>query len=440
MSAERHRFIDDVLFNVDDVKPGQGLAKHQKMALSPFVFLRGSAPLFYADLKHGHLPTPKLAQRMPLTTIMGDCHISNFGFLTEEGSHGDQVIFSPNDFDDACIGHAIWDLMRFCVSLMLTVDHCQGISSGRYRFTDTTIDKPVVTEASLIDAIDEFFGAYLTVCQQALSDAQHLQDAITDIDHSSKLHKLWQKARERAAGGEAFLTKSALAKSVTLQDGVLGFAHKPDKFSRLSHTQYDTLNRAFAPYMDDKVLDIVTRLNAGTGSVNMQRYYFLVGPQHPIQEKHLVDCHIVEVKQQRIAAPLFYFDDLSVVNQLNPAHLTARCQRRMQRKPDLLLDEVAWQGEHFLIRSRHHARVGIDPIDIACGNKALKGGFARYAAYCGEALALAHCRGDRRTTRFETAAVSTIPFIKNELVDACYQYADQVVNDHAYLVSRENSV
>jgi len=47
----------------------------------------------------------------------------------------------------------------------------------------------------------------------------------------------------------------------------------------------------------------------------------------------------------------------------------------MQRKPDLVLDEVKFENAHYLIRSRHHAKVGIDPQDIAMGNKAINGGF-----------------------------------------------------------------
>lgn len=51
--------------------------------------------------------------------------------LTEEGSHGDRVVFDPSDFDDARIGPAAWGLARFCVSLFLTADYCRDILEGR---------------------------------------------------------------------------------------------------------------------------------------------------------------------------------------------------------------------------------------------------------------------------------------------------------------------
>jgi hypothetical protein len=48
-------------------------------------FLRGSAQLYYADLASGALQLPPaLLSRVPPTAVMGDCHVSNFGFLTGE--------------------------------------------------------------------------------------------------------------------------------------------------------------------------------------------------------------------------------------------------------------------------------------------------------------------------------------------------------------------
>ena len=119
----------------DSVAPGIDplLPKHQKMAQNPFRFLRGSSGLFYADIKNSVLKLPDLLTTdIPLTTVIGDCHLSNFGFFTEEGSSGDRVIFAPNDFDDACVGHAVWDWSRFAISILLAADYCQGVKEQRY--------------------------------------------------------------------------------------------------------------------------------------------------------------------------------------------------------------------------------------------------------------------------------------------------------------------
>lgn len=424
------------LQRVDKATPEQGIAKHRKMASSPFVFFRGSAQLFYADIANGTLPVPDPLLKLPMTTVMGDCHASNFGFLTEEGSHGDNVIFAPNDFDDACMGHAIWDLLRFSTSLILVAEHCQALSSGENPGDGTKKGKVAVTTQDARDAIAGFLRGYLSICQMGIEGAAHLGITLQHFESPSALNKGYLKACKRASGGEMFHVKSALAKSVKADKVPLIFASNAEKFVTLPKTLYKALQHAFSPYMDDKILDIVERVNAGTGSVNMQRYYFLVGPQdyRNVEDLHL--CHLVEVKQQREAAALHYFPELHPANRLNPAHLTAMCQRRMQNKPDLVLDEAVWEDKHWLIRSRHHAKVGIAPEDIGMGKRNVNdGGLVDYAISCGKALALAHCRGDRRSVRFENAVCTELPQNICDITSIAEVYAAQVVKDCAWLRS-----
>lgn len=189
------------------------------------------------------------------------------------------------------------------------------------------------------------------------------------------------------------------------------------------------MESGFRPYVSDDILDIVTRQGAGTGSLNMQRYYLLVGPKHIYSEQDLALCHVVEAKQQRDAAPLYFFPDLSPVNRLNAAHLTVDCQRLMQRRPDLVLDEHYWNGAHYLVRSLHHANVDVDPEDVCFAEKAPGEELAEYAEACGRTLALAHSRGDRRSFRFEQAVVNYLPKVMDELVQACVDYAEQQKTD-----------
>lgn len=429
MMENRKAFIKRNLETVDNIELSSGIAKHKKMATSPFVFFRGSAQLFYADLKASTLALPNALFDIPLTTIVGDCHTANFGFLTEEGSHGDTVIFSPNDFDDACIGHASWDLSRLICSIFLAVDHCQRIKSQQISSDKDHSTKPVADNHLALAACDALLSEYIHTCSLAQNDLNISTEVVTHFEPSHILIKRWQKAKSRAANGTDFSTKSALAKAITINNGRIRFVDNKAKFCRLTNTKYQEVQQVFRPYVDDNIHDIVLRLNAGTGSVNMDRYYLLVGPKDtPVKQLSL--CHIVEVKQQRIAAPLYHFPDLSPVNQLNAAHLTVNCQRRMQRSPDLVLDEVQWQTKHWLVRSRHHAKVGVDPEHIALGKKAVnKNGLVEYGKVCGRALALAHCRGDRRSTLFEQSVCEILPKVRNELIEQCQQYANQVVTD-----------
>lgn len=429
-STARFEFIERELTRVDGHSPARQLPKHLKMAANPFVFLRGSAQLFYADLASGVIQLPQGLDQLPLTTIMGDCHLANFGFLSEEGSHGDSIIFCPNDFDDACMGHAAWDLLRFSVSLALAIDYAQGIQQGLYHTEAELSEKPVVGQSEVRAAIEAFLEAYIDICHEGLMDPQSRLFAISGFHEGHILSKRYQKALNRSCGGEHFKDKSSLAKAVDLNQFPLRFKILPDRFKAISALQYQEIEATFAPYVDDCIIDIVQRVNAGTGSINMARYYLLVGPNPETPAaQDLGLYHVVEVKKQRAAAPLHYFPNLSPVNQLNPAHLTVNCQLRMQRRPDLVLDEAEWQGAHWLIRSRHHARVGIDPEQVTFGKKAVRGGFIDYAATCGEALALAHCRGDRRSTLFEEAVCQALPEQIPSLITCALDYAEQVKQD-----------
>lgn len=423
----RTKVLIEEFSRTDGVDPSQQLlGKHQKMAGSPFRFLRGSSGLFYADLARGPSPLPAVLTRWPLTTVMGDCHLSNFGFFTEEGSSGGEVIFAPNDFDDACVGHAAWDLSRFAVSVLLAVDDAQA-ALGDGQATGLT----AATDAEAVAAITLFFRHYAKVCQQIAADPERRYQKQPVFAKSHVLHQAQKKAKRRTSQGSQFLTKSTLAKLVDLATRPLQFKQDPAKFVRLSPEQYQQVATSFRPYVNDEILDIVTRQGAGTGSMNLQRYYLLVGPAAvgPAGDASNADlalCHVVEAKQQRRSAPLHFFAELSPVNQLNDAHLTVDCQRLMQRRPDLVLDEHYFAGAHYLVRSLHHANVDLEPTDICLHPTAPGQQLLDYANACAEALALAHSRGDRRSVHFEQAVAATLPEQVPALVQWCQQYAEQM--------------
>lgn len=432
MSQLQHRRqqIQQELKRTDAVAPGIDplLVKHQKMAMNPFRFLRGSSGLFYADIKNSLLKLPELlTTNIPLTTVIGDCHLSNFGFFTEEGSSGDRVIFAPNDFDDACVGHAVWDWSRFSISILLAADYCQGIKQQRYaNDADLALDAlEVVTAKEAVAAVRSFLTAYAAQCQAILDDPELRYAVLDDFRKDHVLKPVLKKAIKRSAKGEDFLRKSTLAKVADLSARPLTFKQDPAKFSRLSPELYKEVEFTFRPYVSDDILDIVTRQGAGTGSLNMQRYYLLVGPREIDHDDDLALCHLIEAKQQRDSAPLYFFPDLSPVNRLNAAHLTVDCQRLMQRRPDLVLDEHYWNGAHYLVRSLHHANVDVDPEDVCFAAKAPGDELAEYAEACGRTLALSHSRGDRRSFRFEHAVVEYLPKATDALIQACVDYAEQ---------------
>ena len=92
--------------------------KYAAMKKDAFGFLRGSCHLFYEDLDTGALP------KSPLVWCSGDLHLGNFGSYKSDNR---LTYFDINDFDEACLAPATWDLVRFLSSLRVAA-HCVAMS------------------------------------------------------------------------------------------------------------------------------------------------------------------------------------------------------------------------------------------------------------------------------------------------------------------------
>jgi hypothetical protein len=78
----------------------------ERMAASPFAFLRGAAAVMAYDLN----PTPTMGYNVVLA---GDAHLGNFGLY---GTPQREVVFDLNDFDETVVGPWEWDLKRLTAS------------------------------------------------------------------------------------------------------------------------------------------------------------------------------------------------------------------------------------------------------------------------------------------------------------------------------------
>lgn len=435
---KRWQQVAKVLAKVDGQDPktkdNATLKKHVKMAVSAFQFFRGSAALFYQDIAQSQLKLPDRFYQPPLTRIMGDCHFTNFGFFTEEGSYGNKVVWGPNDFDDAAEAHAMFDLVRFCISIFLVEEYLQGLLSGKYQSANLVPKIRMPLKESLgAMAAEAFLNQYLSSCESILGSNAKLDEPVARFDKSHFLYRFHKKALKRAPGGKKFIEKSSVGKwsQATLE----GYRFKdiPERFERLEKTMQSELTHHFRPYVDDEILDIVRRIGAGTGSLELERFYLLVGPKGEANIERFSQSHIVEVKQQRQAALIEYFPDLSPVNRLNPAHLTLDCQRRMARRPDIVLDEVIYHDRHWLVRSRHHTRLGVDPDQLLLTQQSADQAIIDYISACATSLACAHGRVDKRSQDLERAMASLLSTEIQRILKISQEYSEQVIEDHQNL-------
>lgn len=96
-----------------DRLPGLVPLRFARMLTDPFSFYRGSAAVMAADLAAG--PSSGIE-----VMCSGDAHISNFGIFA--GPHR-ALMFDLNDFDEAALAPAEWDVKRLITSAILAGRH-----------------------------------------------------------------------------------------------------------------------------------------------------------------------------------------------------------------------------------------------------------------------------------------------------------------------------
>lgn len=107
--------------------PAAFRVKFRKMAASAFAFYRGSACLFYQDLRGSAEGGPYLDERTGRVWVHGDLHAENFGTYMDANG---RLVFNVNDFDEAYVGPFTWDLQRFAASLAL-LGHAKALSDAQ---------------------------------------------------------------------------------------------------------------------------------------------------------------------------------------------------------------------------------------------------------------------------------------------------------------------
>jgi uncharacterized protein (DUF2252 family) len=88
--------------------------KYRAMALNVFSFYRGTCHLFYEDLAAA-APLPP----SPTVWVCGDLHLENFGSFKGDDR---QEYFDLNDFDEAMLAPAAWEIVRMATSIFIAFD------------------------------------------------------------------------------------------------------------------------------------------------------------------------------------------------------------------------------------------------------------------------------------------------------------------------------
>lgn len=297
--------------------PARLALKFARMAQSPFVFLRGACHLFYDSL-----PDVALLREAPRAWCCGDLHFENFGSYKADNR---QVYFDINDFDEAALAPATWDLVRLLCSIECGADALKATPAQARAVSASCL-------AAYRRALAEGKARWVereTADGLVKTLLKHLQDA----DRSDFLDKRTEKKggrRQLSVDGEKALPASADEKT---RVGAFLDAFSAQQFE----PRYP---RFFEP------LDVARRV-AGTGSLGVERYVILVEGKGSPDHNYLLDL--------KEALPSALAPRLAAMRIAQPAwgdeaDRIVTVQRRMQAVEHAFLQPVRFAGRSFILR------------------------------------------------------------------------------------------
>ena len=288
--------------------------KYAKMAQSPFIFLRGACHLFYDGL-----PDTAVFRDAPLAWCCGDLHFENFG--SYKGNNR-LVYFDINDYDEAALAPATWDLVRLLTSIQCGADALRA-----------TADEALAVSRSCLDAYRGALASGKPLWVERETSGGLVKTLLTALQE-----------RERAA----FLDKRTLRKGrrrSLILDGVKALpASEAQKRSVAAFMAGFAATQGNPQFFE--VLDIGRRI-AGTGSLGAQRFVVLVAGKGSPDGNYLLD--IKEAKPSALAPHLARLG-IAQPAWTDEASRVVAVQKRMQAVDHAFLQPVQLDGLPCILR------------------------------------------------------------------------------------------
>lgn len=292
-------------------EPERLALKYKKMRASSFGFLRATCHLFY-----NRLPKTQIFRSAPLTWVCGDLHLENFG--SYKGNNR-LAYFDLNDFDEAALAPASWELVRMLTSLLVGADTLSIKPSEARTLCSAFLDSYATTLAA---------GKAYWIESETAEGV--IRDLLVDLENRNRVDFLNRRTVLKGKKRTLLLDgKKALPVSETQRKAVTDF------MMRFAKTQSQ-------PEFFE-VQDVARRI-AGTGSLGVPRFVILVAGKRTPDGHYLLDL------KQALAS--------SVAPHLRPlqpqwpseAHRVVEIQHRMQAVPVALLQPVRFDENNYVIR------------------------------------------------------------------------------------------
>jgi uncharacterized protein (DUF2252 family) len=288
-----------------------------------FAFMRGSCHLFY-----DRLPQNGLFKTAPLAWCCGDLHLENFGSYKGDNR---LVYFDLNDFDEAALAPATWELLRMLTSLRIGAVGLGVKALDIQKFCQIFLQSYAVSLAS--------GKANWVERETAQGLVRGVIDGLGERGRAAFLDaRTHVKGKKRALRVDG---KKALPATDEQRDAVSKFMRG---FAKMQvHPDFY------------EVLDVARRI-AGTGSLGVERFVILVQGKGSPDGNYLLD-----LKQ---ALPSSLVPHLKVAQPVweTQAHRVVAVQRRMQAVAMAFLHPVMFDDKPCVLRGLQPSedRVALD--------------------------------------------------------------------------------
>jgi len=365
--------------------------KYKALKESPFRFYRGTCHLFFEDL----------AKNVPVKDptkiwICGDLHIENFG--TYKGDNG-LTYFDMNDFDEALLGPATWEILRTMTSIYLAASELKlpskmGDELVEYFFSSylkiILKGKPVVFERDTTKGIIKNF--INTVSKRKSKEL--LEGRI--VENPPK------RAELKIIKGHTILASNEVIKAVT---------HSVEKWcAENNHKNWE-------------VCDVMYRV-AGTGSLGVNRFVVLMY-YSKIKKYFLLDI------KQAVPSSVKPFIKVKQPVWKNEAERVITIQGYLQNVTPALLSTLIHEKAPYTVKKLQPTE---DRMDLQlCNGKTKK--FKEVIGAFAEITASAQLRSTGRKGSITADELTTFfkrsDSWKKDLLQYSKRYAAQVKKDYS---------
>ncbi|WP_253855873.1 DUF2252 domain-containing protein [Mycobacterium colombiense] len=379
-----------------------------RMLADPFSFYRGSAAVMAADLAAS--PSSGIE-----VMCCGDAHVSNFGLYAAPHR---SIVFDLNDFDEAAVAPAEWDVKRLITSAIIGGRHAKYPGKAIRRCVEEALSGYQTSLEAMLEEMNVLDRYYLRV------EPEHYTGTM-----SKGLQAVIQKTISRARTR----TSERVFKQI-MEIGVDGTPRLREAPPVLQHVEEDveaplieSVQEYLAAVPADvalllshfRVTDIALRV-VGVGSVGTRCYLvILVGPNGtPL---------IMQIKE----ATRSVLDEYGGWPQ--PDALTAAVEAKgqgvrvidgqliLQAMSDVFLGTTRKDGRDYYVRQFHDMKGSIDTEGMSASI------FSEYVLACAVLLARAHAQSANASIL--RGYVGTSSAVHDAVADWAYAYADKSLDD-----------